>query len=123
MTRRRLTGKARLAFLKGHQSRCHICDGEIQPGQAWELDHVIPLKLGGEDDPANWRPAHKKCHADKTKEDLSRIAKAKRVEIAYKGAKAPARQTIKSRGFDKKPRIPKPLPSRRGGIAAHFQEK
>jgi 5-methylcytosine-specific restriction endonuclease McrA len=113
MKRQRLTGKARLTFLKSHKSICHICGGAIQAGDAWELEHVIPLAMGGDDAPENWRPAHKKCHADKTRDDLCRIAKAKRIEISHHGAKPPAKQEIESRGFQKKARTPKePLPPR-----------
>ena len=113
MTRRRtLTGKARLALLNAHASRCHICGGAIEAGQRWEVEHVIPLAMGGTDEPDNMRPAHAKCHREKTAKDVPAIAKAKRVEIAHRGAKAP-KSPIKSRGFAKKPREGKPtLPPR-----------
>lgn len=93
--RRRLTGKARLALLTAHNSRCHICGGAIEPGQRWEVEHVIPLAMGGDDEPGNMRPAHSKCHRAKTIKDVADIAKAKRVEIAHRGAKAPPKVKIR----------------------------
>ena len=111
--RKKLTSKARLKFIESHGRICHICKGRIETDQAWELDHVIPLALGGDDEPDNWRPAHKKCHGEKTKDDVKVIAKAKRVEIKHNGAKAPAKVKIQSKPFEKKERKTKPsLPPR-----------
>lgn len=114
MKRRRLTGKARLALLTAHNSRCHICGGAIEPGQRWEVEHVIPLAMGGDDEPGNMRPAHSKCHQAKTAKNIADIAKAKRTQIAHRGAKAPPKVKIKSRGFQKRKLAHKPpLPPRR----------
>lgn len=112
MTRRRsMTGKARLALLKAHNATCHLCSGEIQTGQAWEVEHIIPIAMGGEDEPANMRPAHAKCHAVKTKADVTAIAKAKRCETKHAGAKASPTVKISSRGF------PAPTKANHGKLA------
>lgn len=85
--RRRLSGKARQRFLEEHGRRCHLCPGKIdETREKWEIEHVIPLALGGEDEPENWRPAHAKCHLAKTREDVAQIAKAKRVELRHRGS-------------------------------------
>jgi len=116
MTRRRsMTGKARLALLKAHNATCHICGGEIQTGQKWDVEHVIPIAMGGDDELTNMRPAHAKCHRDKTDADIAAIAKAKRREIKHTGAKAPPKVKLRSKPFPKAPaREPKHMPPRRG---------
>ena len=67
-------------------------------GQAWEVEHVIPFAMGGADDMTNWRPVHARvCHAGKTKQDVSDIARAKRREARHVGAKRSARPLPGSR--------------------------
>ncbi len=87
--RRSLTGKERLRLFALHGGRCHFCGGKINAvTEAWEVSHDIPLELGGADDDANRKPAHKKCHRDHTSAvDAPNIAKAKRREIKNMGAK------------------------------------
>ena len=119
MTKRRrtMTGKARLAFLKEHGSTCHICGGAIQPGDKWEIEHVIALSMGGDDEPGNTRPAHAKCHRAKTDADLAAVAKAKRREIARHGAKQPPKVKMRSKSFPKADRPERNkigVPPRRG---------
>ena len=100
MKRRRRTGKQRLAILKAHGCACYLCGGQIQPTEGFELEHVVALELSRDDSDENLRPAHKKCHAAKTAVDLAVIAKAKRIEVAHHGARAP-KQKMKSRPFQK----------------------
>lgn len=53
----------------------------------WEIQHVIPLGLGGEDEESNMAPAHHHCHRQHTaKSDIPQIAKAKRVAAKHTGA-------------------------------------
>lgn len=94
MTRRRpLSPTARLAIFTEHRGVCDICGGIIDGvREPWDLDHRIPLALGGEDEPDNLRPVHAKCHrgaGSKTSVDVARIAKAKRVERKHMGAAKP----------------------------------
>jgi hypothetical protein len=57
-------------------------------GQAWDVSHEIPLELGGADDDANRRAAHRKCHRAHTAAvDLPAIARAKRVQANHHGAR------------------------------------
>jgi len=112
--RRAMTGKARLAFITLHNRVCHICSGHIDKDQSWDVEHVIPLAMGGDNEPGNLRPAHSKCHAAKTKQDVANVAKAKRREIINAGAKPAPRIKIKSAPFAKAGKPPrKPmLPAR-----------
>ena len=112
MTRRRQSAKDRARIFAAHNGICHICKGTIQTGEAWDVEHVIPLAISGDDTDANKAPAHVKCHTNKTAVDMGDIAKAKRREARHTGAARP-KGNIKSRGFEKKERNPKPgLPPR-----------
>lgn len=44
-----------------------------------EVDHRVPLALGGDDDPAQCEVLCRLCHKRKTKQDVRAIAKARRV--------------------------------------------
>lgn len=94
MTRQRLSTKQRVAVWIAGGGACHICGGEIFAGQAWEIEHVIPLAQGGADELANMRPAHPVCHREKTAQDAGDTARAKRREAKHLGAKAPSRRPL-----------------------------
>ncbi len=80
----------------------------------FEIDHIRPDGLLGEPTFENSRLLCVPCHAEKTKDDVARIAKAKRVEAKHLGAKIP-KQKIQSRGFPKREKKEKvSLPPRRG---------
>jgi len=84
---------------------------------AIEREHVVPLALGGKDDPSNWAWSHKECHAKETngrkhlgEGDKYEIAKAKRLARGGKTRRGPAIQNgnrwpkglkLHSRGFSK----------------------
>jgi len=93
--RKRLSTTERLALLERENATCHLCKGIIQPGQAWDVSHEIPLELGGADDDENRRAAHRKCHRVHTAAvDLPTIAKAKRNYAKHRGA-AVSRQPMR----------------------------
>ncbi|KQP61092.1 HNH endonuclease signature motif containing protein [Methylobacterium sp. Leaf108] len=111
--RKRRSDKVRLRILKAHNHTCHVCGGKIDPGEGWDLDHIIPLALFGEDEESNLAPAHRKgCHSAKTAtQDAPAIARAVRRETRHFGAHAPKRE-IQSAGFAPRPpqnRATKPL--------------
>lgn len=96
--RRNLSPKARLSIFLASGGICHLCGRKIEPGEGWELEHVIPLAMGGEDAPANMQPAHAKCHKAKTRDDVGNIARAKRREARHLGAYRPKRLIPGSKG-------------------------
>lgn len=53
--------KSRARFLSVHPV-CVVCGGE-----ATEVDHIIPLSAGGDDDWRNLQPLCKRCHSRKTR--------------------------------------------------------
>jgi len=75
----------RLALFRDQHGRCHLCDGLIRPGEGWDLEHVIPLAMGGADDESNWALAHTKCHKSKTIRDIMDLARAKLREARHLG--------------------------------------
>lgn len=90
--RKRLTPAQRLALLKRENHTCHLCQGDIQIGQRWEVSHEIPLELHGPDDDTNRRAAHYKCHKVRTATvDIPAIARAKRIEANHFAGRSSAR--------------------------------
>lgn len=85
--RRSLSPKLRLVLFERAGGRCHICGRPIRVGEAWDMEHIVPLGLGGADNPSNLGPAHKACHAPKTAEDVAAIARAKRRKAKHLGIK------------------------------------
>ena len=86
--RRRMSNSDRAEFFRDRKGKCHLCGGKIQVGEAWEVEHVIPLAMGGADDDSNRMLAHRKCHSRKTATcDVPAIARAKRRERAHIGAR------------------------------------
>ena len=80
--------KTRLSLFLLAKGHCQSCQSKIYPGQIWEVDHIIPLALGGSNEPQNLQILCKICHQYKTNQnDISQIAKAKRQEIKHLGAK------------------------------------
>ena len=93
--RRTLTGRQRIDVLHAHGGRCYLCGeiinlARIKRGEAepFEVEHAHALGLGGSDDPSNWFPAHKSCHADKTRRDRRAMAKVSRAQRAREAAEA-----------------------------------
>lgn len=90
------------------------CEGCGLPCSKWQIDHIRADGLLGEPTYENSRLLCIPCHSAKTKDDVSRISKAKRVEAKHLGAVQP-KQKIQSRGFQKREKPEKiPLPPRRG---------
>lgn len=54
--------RARAIVIALHGPTCWLCGQAIRPGQAWDVDHVIPRSEGGSDALANLRPAHASCN-------------------------------------------------------------
>jgi hypothetical protein len=58
----------------------------------WDIDHVIPLALGGRDQADNLQVLCAACHGGKThREDVPAIAKTARIRARHLGARAPRR--------------------------------
>jgi 5-methylcytosine-specific restriction endonuclease McrA len=74
-------------FIQRH-GKCAHCETKIMPGKRWDVDHIIPIALGGSNKETNLQILCWSCHITKTAyEDIPRIAKTKRQMIAHAGAK------------------------------------
>jgi 5-methylcytosine-specific restriction protein A len=104
--RRAMSATRQLRIFERHKGACYLCGGRIAAGEAWDVEHIRALALGGPDTDDNCAPAHRRCHAVKTRDDTARISKAKRQKAASLGIK-----TRKGR----------PMPgSRASGIKKHM---
>lgn len=80
---------------------CQLTKRKIRAGEAWEIDHRIPLALGGAHRESNLWPVLADAHKAKTRADVDMIAKARRCRLKHTGAWPKSKNPIKSRGFQK----------------------
>lgn len=99
--RKTYTGLQRAKFFEAKGGICHICGQKIKTGEAWDIEHIIPLEISEDDSEENKAPAHRKCHKAKTRKDSKDIAKCKRVNAKHIGAWKPKSSLSKGR-FKKK---------------------
>lgn len=83
--RKKFTARQRAEIFREAGGICHICGGKIGPGEAWDIEHVTALSMGGTNEADNLRPAHVKCHREKTADDVSSRAKADRIAAKHFG--------------------------------------
>lgn len=106
MTRREFPSRVKVAAFKRADGFCEGCGTFLRPGR-FAYDHRNPDGLTGEPTLDNCQVlctvGEESCHAIKTRGDVAAIARAKRLEAAHVGAKAPPRRKIQSRGFPKAP--------------------
>lgn len=73
----RFSVRVKEEMLARFNGNCGIC-GEPLSGRI-DWDHILPLALGGLDEPSNIQPVHADgCHKTKTADDVRRIRKADR---------------------------------------------
>jgi RNA-directed DNA polymerase len=75
-----------LAVYEKNEHNCSFCGESLHNGEAVELHHIIPVKLGGPWTLEKIQPLHKMCHASITNTSKStktpRKSKASRVKVA-----------------------------------------
>jgi 5-methylcytosine-specific restriction endonuclease McrA len=93
MTRRRISVTERMSIYLDAHGICHLCGLKIGLAERWDIEHVIPLALGGDETRGspNLQPAHASCHRTKSATDAWNLAKAKRREANHIGARVPSR--------------------------------
>lgn len=103
--RKSFTAKDRARIFTAHGGICGLSGVKIGPTDAWHIEHRVPVALGGSNDDENLYPALVEPHKDKTRDDVKRIAKAKRQSGVEGGQKARRDKRgfglIQSRVFDK----------------------
>jgi len=90
--RRSLSTRERLALFLAANGRCQRCGWILTPGTRWDIDHVIPLALGGRDHADNMQVLCAPCHGGKTHQiDVPAIARTTRIQARHLGARASRR--------------------------------
>lgn len=96
--RRSISTKERARLFALHGGRCHICGWKIDGTcERWEVEHVIPFAYSRDDSDENRKPAHINCHAVKTADDRTDIAKVERMRLKHTGADVPRSPLARSR--------------------------
>lgn len=99
--RRPMTRTRKKAVLEAFGGLCRACGCPLVITTA-EIDHIIPIELGGSDEIENLQALCAADHREKTKADIKRIAKARRLRKREENPPDPTRPNrIKSRGFVK----------------------
>lgn len=98
--RRQVSKTERLTILLDQNGRCAKCL-EKRALADLDLDHVIPIELGGAHERSNWQLICRDvCHREKTAVDIRNIRKAARLRAKQKPrAEWPKTQKIGGRGF------------------------
>ncbi len=93
MIRRHIGTKERTRIWERFNRTCQMC---FRPTdiKGVDLDHHIPLEIGGDDTEENLRPLCRPCHRLKTAGDATDIARAKARQAKHRGLKAPSRNPL-----------------------------
>ena len=85
----------RLSLFLKRKGICSDCNRKIEAGKAWDIDHILPLAMGGTNAPENLQILCRPCHRSKTSHsDIPCIAKTKRLKARHLGARAPSTRPI-----------------------------
>lgn len=81
--------RVRLRVFERHGGVCALSGRKIRVGDAWDLDHRVPLIMGGRHAEDNLQPVLKDAHREKTKADVAAKAKADRIRARHLGIAKP----------------------------------
>lgn len=84
--------RVRLRIFERHNGVCYLSGRRIAAGEPWDLDHIKPLCLGGENRESNLAPALRDKHKEKTRGDVA--AKAKSYKARRRNAGVKKQRTI-----------------------------
>jgi 5-methylcytosine-specific restriction protein A len=100
MARREFPRTIKVAVIKrSMRDGLVICEECGEFAKRFEIDHIDADGLTGKPVLENARLLCRPCHLEKTKIDVAVIARAKRREAAYLGARAPSSRPIATRSF------------------------
>jgi len=85
-----MTRTRALKIWEAHHGICVLCHQKIDGVRdAWFIEHIRALELGGSHTEGNLGPAHYSCKAGKDAKDHSAAAKAKSVKARHLGIRIP----------------------------------
>ena len=82
--RRAIPIKLRKEVIDANNGVCPTCG---EGSKTWEIDHIRPVALGGDNSRENLVALCEECHLQRTVRDIKEIAKAKRLEAKRLGTK------------------------------------
>ena len=87
--------RVRLRIIERQENRCVLCTREITRQNPAEIDHRVPLILGGQNAEHNlWALCAVPCHQDKTKSEVKVKAKVAKARMAKAGIKQTSRNPV-----------------------------
>jgi 5-methylcytosine-specific restriction protein A len=89
----------KLRILRRHNGRCYLSGTEIRAGDDWQLEHIKPLHLKGENREKNLAPALAEPHREKTTREHKARAKADRIARKHLGLWPEPARKLQGRGF------------------------
>lgn len=106
--------RVRLRVFERHGGVCALSGRKIMPGDPWDLDHRVPLILGGRHAEDNLQPVLREAHREKTKADVSAKAKADRIRAKHLGVFPKSKRPLQGRGFESARDFPRDNRRKRG---------
>jgi len=94
--------RVRARVFERHGGRCAISGRKIAAGEPWDLDHRIPLSMGGLHAESNLQPVSADKHREKTAVEAGIRAKVDRVRLKHIGAWPKPKRRLQGRGFEKR---------------------
>jgi len=86
-------------FLR-QMGRCAITGRKFMPGDVKHVDHIVPLKDGGQNRETNMQLVAEKAHREKTAAENSARAKEQRMRMKNNGTWPKSKTPLRSRGFN-----------------------
>lgn len=77
----------RLRVFERFDGICQLTRRKIRAGEAWALDHIVPLADGGEHCETNLQPVLKEPHQEKTSAENTARAKVRAIKSKHIGIK------------------------------------
>ena len=95
----KVPASVRLRIFRNAGGVCYLSGRKIAIGEAWELEHVKPLSMGGEHRETNLQPALIAPHRDKSKREAGARAKADASAKSALGIRAQPSRPMQGRQF------------------------
>lgn len=83
--------RVKLRVWERQGGRCALTGKKIQPGDRWEVDHIVALVNGGENREGNLQVVLATAHKVKTRADVAEKAKVARLREKHLGMRPPKR--------------------------------
>lgn len=94
MRRQEFSARTKVEAFAAAMGRCQSCGVKLTPATGTEYDHSTACALGGDNSITNIVVLCRNCHGTKTsRDDMPRIAKAKRNERSRAGIRKPRTMT------------------------------